>query len=347
MKAAIFKKVGHPLSIEDVAMPEPASGELLLKVEACGVCASDTHAAAVPGYLQDGTILGHEFVGEVVAIGPGVSGWQIGQRATAMPHASCGQCEACAKGEFQRCRNLRYLGFTLDTAGAYAQFVRVRADCSVPVGKTVSTRDAAMIEPLAVGYDTARRARITPEDSVLIAGAGPIGLTIALWARHLGAADVVVSDLVDARLDVARQVGASAVINPQREERVSAAFERATGKAAPDVIIEAVGAPGMIQHCIDIAGYGTRIAVVGVCMHPDTFKPATAIRKAVELIFCMGYDRADWIDIISLLERKVIDPSPIVTAQIGFDEFPDRFEALKLPGSDLKVLLTPDMPAGT
>lgn len=265
----------------------------------------------------------------------------MGQRATALPYASCGKCARCLAGDEQACGRLQYLGFSPDNPGAFAEYVRVKARSCVMVAEGIAHRSAAMIEPLAVGYDTARRARIKAGDSVLIVGAGPIGLTVALWARHAGAAHVVVSDLVESRLCVARQVGASATIDAGKTPDTRAAFANATGCPAPDVIVEAVGAPGMIQRCIDMAGFGTRIAIVGVCMQDDTIKPATAIRKAVELIFCMGYSRDDWQRIIALLETGEIDPAPIVTAEVAFPDFPAQFEALKTPGDALKVLLAP------
>ena len=340
MKAALFKKVDLPLSVETVEKPTPGKGELLLKVAACGICASDIHAARTADYLPANTIMGHEFIGEVVGMGEDVEDWATGQLVTALPDLSCGKCAMCKKGRYRECSDFLPLGFVPEAAGAYAEYVRVTAENSLPLGDKISMTDAAMIEPLAVGYDAVRRGRIKPTDRVLVIGAGPIGLTVVQWCRFVGAEHVVASDLVDSRLQVARQVGATAVINGGEEQDVIAAYRRETG-TEPNVIIEVVGAPGMIKRCIDMASYGTRIVVVGVCMQPDTIVPVDAILKAIELSFCYGYSREDWAFIISMIEQGRIDPSPIVTSTVGFDEFSETFETLKKPGEQLKVLLVP------
>lgn len=338
MKAAVFKNIESPLSIEAVDKPSPGKGELLLNVRACGICASDLHAAKTADILPANTIMGHEFIGEVVAIGEDVQGWEVGQRATALPDLSCGECAMCTKGRFRDCTNSLALGFVPEASGAYAEYVRVTADNSLPIGDKISDADIAMVEPLAVGYDAMRRGRVKAADRVLVIGAGPIGLTVVQWCRFVGAEHVVASDLVASRLEVAKKIGATGVINAIEEDNVMAAYRRETG-TEPNVIVEAVGAPGMIQHCIDIAPHRARIVVIGVCMQPDTIVPVEAIQKALDLSFCYGYSRDDWVFIVSMIEQERIDPSPIVTSKVGFADFPDTFEMLKKPSDQLKVLL--------
>jgi (R,R)-butanediol dehydrogenase/meso-butanediol dehydrogenase/diacetyl reductase len=340
MKAAVFKNIESALRIEAVDKPSPGRGELLLKVRACGICASDLHAAKIAGILPPDTIMGHEFIGEVEAIGEDVHGWAIGQRATALPDLSCGVCAMCMQGRFRDCSQNLPLGFVPQAAGAYAEYVRVTADNSLPIGDKISDADAAMIEPLAVGYDAVRRGRIKAADRVLVIGAGPIGLTVVQWCRFVGAEHVVASDLVASRLEVAKQVGATAVIDARESGDVIATYRRETG-AEPNVIVEVVGAPGMIQRCIDMAPRGARIVVVGVCMQPDTIVPVVAIQKALDISFCYGYTREDWAFIVSMIEQGRIDPSTIVTAKVGFAEFSETFEMLKKPSDQLKVLLVP------
>lgn len=340
MKAAVFKNIESALSIEAVDKPSPGRGELLLKVRACGICASDLHAAKTAGILPANTILGHEFIGEVEAIGEDVQGWAIGQRATALPDLSCGVCAMCTKGRFRECTDILPLGFVPQAAGAYAEYVRVTAENSVPIVDDISDADAAMVEPLAVGYDAVRRGRIKAADRVLVIGAGPIGLTVVQWCRFVGAEHVVASDLVASRLEVARKIGATGVINARETGDVIAAYRRETG-TEPNVIVEVVGAPGMIQRCIDMAPRNARIVVIGVCMQPDTIVPVVAIQKALDISFCYGYSREDWAFIVSMIEQGRIDPSSIVTAKVGFAEFAETFEMLKKPSDQLKVLLVP------
>jgi (R,R)-butanediol dehydrogenase/meso-butanediol dehydrogenase/diacetyl reductase len=271
-----------------------------------------------------------------VAIGSGVKGkWREGQRVTALPFVSCQQCDFCRKGETLQCRNLQPMGFGV-VGGAYAEFARVGAAETVLLPDSVSFQDGALIEPLAVGLHAVQAAQIRPGANILVLGAGPIGLAVTLWARTLGARRVVVSERAASRQEMARQFGATHGIDAT--QALLPQFEAIAG-GPPDVIFECVGAPGLLQECINIAPYGSTIVVVGVCMKPDTILPVSAIVKEITFRFVLGYRKRDFEVVADLLGQGRVDGSAMVTDVIGFDQLPAAFEALRTPSHQCKVML--------
>jgi len=213
MKALQFQGVGEPLHLADVPRPVAEPGGLVFRVKACGICASDLHAAEVPGLLQFGNVLGHEYSGTVVEVGPGVSGWSVGDRLVALPAKPCGTCAACTAGAHQACSAIVAQGFDMRMPGAYAEYATCMAGLAMKLPDGLTDNDAATIEPLAVGLGAWKAANVSPGADVLIIGAGIIGLSVAKWARFFGAGDVGISEMVPARLARARRIGAGVVID--------------------------------------------------------------------------------------------------------------------------------------
>jgi (R,R)-butanediol dehydrogenase/meso-butanediol dehydrogenase/diacetyl reductase len=345
MKAAVFDGPGRPLTIDDVADPVPGPGDLVLRVMACGICGSDLHLADVADTsagvhaLPSGAVMGHEFSGEVVAAGSDVRAvWEIGARATALPLTSCGTCAACVSGAGGRCANGALLGLGA-APGAYAEFVRVSAHESVRLPGNVSYSAGATVEPLSVGLHAVHAARLQPGESVLVMGAGPIGLAVALWSRFFGARHVIVSDLVPARLERAAQIGATATIDASREDVVERL--KAIAGERPEVIVECVGVRGTQQLAMDYAPTNGRIVIAGVCMEPDRILPVKAITKELQVNYVIGYRRRDFAFTVDMLAAGRIDSRPMISGAVGFDTFPAAFEALKHSKTDCKVLLEP------
>ena len=341
MKKVVFNKVDELLAVTEGGIPVPQKGQLLLRVKACGICGSDLHLSQA-GLIPAGHVMGHEFSGEIVEVGVGTEGdWQEGDRVVTVPVFSCGTCAACMAGNPKSCSSAVAIGCGDDSApGAYAEYVIVPADTTLKISDALSWVDAACIEPFAVGLHTVRVAKIEPGENILIVGAGPIGLTVACWARFCGAENVVVSERVPKRMELARKMGADVVLDVDLEEDLIAAYTRETG-ATPDAIIEAVGVPGMIQQCIHIAPRESRIVVVGVCMEPDTIVPMEAILKELTVTFVYGYEIRDYRLALSMAGAGRIEPGKLITGEINIEELPQAFEDLRTPNDQCKVILVP------
>lgn len=345
MKAAAFQQPGEPLAIVDVATPEISKGELIIAVKCCGICGSDLHMADVHDPtsgmmpLANGTIMGHEFCGEVVEAANGADDrFKPGDRVTALPFIACGHCHACLSGSGHRCAQSRSLGLGGD-AGGYAEYMKVGTSDTLQLPAGVDWQHGALVEPLAVALHGVKAAKLAAGENVLILGGGPIGLATALWCRYFGAQHVMVSDRVAERLSLAESLGATATVNATDEDVVGS-FKRHAGRR-PDVVIECIGLPGTQQLAMDYAPTNGRIVIVGVCMAPDTISPVKAITKELQVNYVFCYQRQDFEFTLDLLDRGLIDASPMLTRTVGFDQFPQAFEALKSDKTACKVLLVP------
>lgn len=326
MRAAVLTDK-HTFEVAEVPDPSPQPDELVLRVNACGICGSDLKAHTM---LPAGAVLGHEFCGEVVAVGADSSGkWREGQQAAALPLTACGACRWCLADEPAHCARVDLFGMGA-TPGAFAEYVRVSAKQTVPLDPAIG-RLGALIEPLAVGLHTAEVGRVRPGDKALVIGAGNVGLAVAVWARRLGAREVVVSDPIAGRRDVAGLFGATAVHDP-------------TSEPPPrdfDVVFECVGSPGMMQAAIDAAGTRSRVVIAGLCMAPDTVLPASALLKEVEVRFAVYYRGNEFAAAAALLGSGGIDADAFVTGQVGLDGVSGAFERLLTSTGDRKILVTP------
>jgi (R,R)-butanediol dehydrogenase/meso-butanediol dehydrogenase/diacetyl reductase len=277
MKAVVVKSP-HSLAVESMPDPKPGPGEIVLRVSACGICGSDLKLHQM-GLMPPGTVMGHEFSGEVME---SAHGFRPGDRVCALPSISCGQCQRCRSGLGAYCMRQRSIGL-VTAPGAYAEYVAVAARHAVKLPDAVDSELGALVEPLAVGLHAVAVARLRPGEIALVTGAGPIGLSVLVWARHFGARHVIVSEKSEGRRKMAERLGATEVVDPS-----SGGTERALGRIAPDgpdVVFEAVGAPGLIQETIGSVRFRGRIVVVGLCMGPDTIRPLPAVLKEASIHF--------------------------------------------------------------
>ena len=340
MKAAVFKEIGTPLQVENIPDPTPGDSELVMKVGFCGVCGTDLHATR-EGLTTAccGQVLGHEYVGEIVEVGKAADGdWHVGDRICAMPFIACGQCKACAIGHFFECQNKKVSG--VDAPGGFAEYVATGSRESILLPDSLELQTAALIEPLAVGLHAVRIGGVKAGDRVLVMGAGPIGLTVATWCRFFGAREVVVSELADTRADLARKMGATHVIQPDLSRGSEGLLEQFVDVAGgpPDIIIECVGAPGLLQQCIEIAPQRGKIVPVGVCEKPDSIMPFFGLVKELQIQFAIAYTRDDFDTSVAMLAEGRIDVAAMITDIVGIDELPEAFEALRTPSHQCKVL---------
>jgi (R,R)-butanediol dehydrogenase/meso-butanediol dehydrogenase/diacetyl reductase len=206
--------------------------------------------------------------------------------------------------------------------------------------EAVDSQLGATVEPLSVGLHAVNRGGVTLGSRVLVLGAGPIGLVTAIFAKLAGARDVIVSEYVQSRREAAEALGATAVIDPGRED-VGETFARHAG-GSPDVIFECVGVPGLIQKCIDMSRPFGKLVVVGVCMVEDKLVPISGIFKELNIQFVLGYKRDDWRLVLQLLAAGRIDPKPMITDIISLEQLPKEFEALRKPKQQIKVMVRPN-----
>lgn len=339
MKAAVLREAGKILQIEQVADPTPGPGELILKVESCGICGSDLHVSDIPGALAPGTVMGHEFAGVVAEVGrEAAQRFRVGERVCALPCIGCGRCGPCLAGDSSRCPTVQTTGLG-QIPGAYAEYVRVGQHEVLRLPESVGHRQGAMVEPLAVALHAVEKAELLPGARVLVIGAGPIGLCTALWARFFGARAVVVSEKAAGRRELAARFGATDAIDPAAGD-VAASFAKSAG-GPPDVVFECVGVRGLLQESMNLARDRGRVVVVGVCVTPDTIVPATAILKELDLRFVVAYLRRDFELTLALLDQGRISSESMVTDVVDLARFPAAFEALKRPTTQCKIILEP------
>jgi 2-desacetyl-2-hydroxyethyl bacteriochlorophyllide A dehydrogenase len=306
--------------------PTPGPGELVLRVRACGICGSDLH---IYEGMPPGTVLGHEFCGEVLAVGTDVEGWQEGQLVASMPLRACGRCRWCLTGEVAHCERVDYLGVG-GRPGGFAELVRVDPATTFALPSAVGEL-AALVEPLAVGLHTVAAARLQPGDRAFVIGAGPVGTAVAMWARRLGAAEVVVSDPVAHRREGTATFGATGVHDPTADPPARGF----------DVVFECVGLPGIIQAALDAVAVHGRVIVAGVCMQPDRIVPLTAIMKEAEVRFAVYYRREEFALAASLLATGEIDPAPFVSGRVGLDGVDEAFTRLRSTTTERKIVVLP------
>lgn len=340
MRAAVFKEIGKPLAIETLAAPECGPSHLILKVKNCGICGSDLHMTEATSVqpLPTGSVMGHEFAGEVIEVGGAMKGkWKAGDRVAGFPFLCCGEHNPCLNfsGGFGACAKGMGVGLG-QSHGAYAEFVKISGLGAHKLPQNVSFREGAMVEPLAVGLHAVDKAQMPRGATVLVIGAGPVGLAVMLWAKFLGARHVIVSEKAELRAKMAARFGATDAVDPSKT--IMPQVEAIAGKA-PDVIFECVGAPGLINEVMMMAPRDCKIVVAGVCQQMDMILPLVGIVKELCLQFVLGYRPADFDYVIEMIAKDRIDVEHMITDVVTLDGLPAAFEALRRPTTQCKVML--------
>lgn len=326
MRAAVLTDT-HGFEVAEVPDPSPGPGELVLRVDACGICGSDIK---MRHHMPSGLVMGHEFAGEIVACGSDSGPWREGQQVASLPIIGCGVCAPCRAGEPAHCVQADLVGVG-GSSGAYAEFVRVSARETFALPEGFDPAMGALTEPLAVGLHAVARAQLTPGTRVLVVGGGPVGLAVTVWARQFGAGDLVVSDPSPERREAAGRFGATSVVDPTNGDI-------GTGY---DVVFECVGIPGMVDVAVGAAGLHGRVVIAGVCTYPDPFTPISAVLKEITMDFVVYYTRPEFAYVVDAFGHGVIDPEPFVTDRIGLDGVDAAFRELDGSRSQCKILVLP------
>lgn len=349
MRAAVFHDA-HDVRVESVDEPgAPGPGEVLLKPSWCGICGTDLHEYAVgpiviptdPHPLTSATvpqILGHEFSGEVVEIGEGVTHVRPGSRVSAMPILTCGRCYFCRRGLAHLCVSMGCIGLSY-AWGAIAELALVPAGNVTAVPDSVSDVQAALVEPTAVAAYGVDAANVRPGDHVLITGAGPIGALAAIYASSLGAA-VYVSEPNPVRAKLARSLDVGEVFDPTEMDVPEILRDRTEGVGV-DSVVECSGNERALQTGFAAVRSAGTVTQTGLHTQPASVDPMVIAQREITYNGTWCYPLTDWPRIISLIARGRLAVEQVVTAQIGAVDIVEKgFETLLSPSGDqIKVLV--------
>lgn len=324
LKAAVLRGA-YDLKVVDVEDPVPAPGQVLVRVKRCGICGSDLHAykGRHPDFVLP-VIPGHEFSGDVVEVGPEVEGIEVGDRVAVEPLKVCGRCRFCLMGEYNKCIDLKVLGAQTD--GAFAELVAVDSRWVYKLPSEVSYEEGAMVEPLAVAVHAVKRA-LPIGDSVVVLGAGTIGLLTLQVANAFGASNIIVTDLVDWRLELAKKLGATATVNP-REENLKDVTASLTNGYGADTVFEAVGSAETLGQSLEVSRKGGKIVVIGVFEEPAVkLNIMNVVNKELSLlgslVYCWDFENA-----ISLIRGGKVDVGGLVSGFVTLEELPKGFQRM-------------------
>ena len=331
MQAVVFPE-RETIQVTDVPTPTCGPEDVLLRVRACGICGTDHHIYQGDYFAGYPLIPGHELAGEVVEVGAQVQTLQIGDRVAADPNIFCGECYFCRRQHNNHCLNLEATGVTRD--GAFAEFVAVPARTCYRIPDHLSWQEAAMIEPLSCVVHALNRMRVYPGDEVLIFGAGPMGLLLLQALQRSGAAHVVVVDKRENRLEMARNLGAHAVLQPGPDQK-SALFAHAPYGYA--VVVDATGVPQVIEQAFEYLKPRGQYLQFGVAPLEAqiALRPFAVFRHDWTIIgsfaLCYNFEAS-----IAWIESGAIDVAALVSHVLPLDQFEQAF-ALSRSGQALKV----------
>ncbi|MGW9019899.1 NAD(P)-dependent alcohol dehydrogenase [Leucobacter chromiiresistens] len=323
------------LTIEERPVPKPAADEVLVRVGAVGVCGSDVHyfrEGRIGDFVVDAPlVLGHEVGGVIVAVGEHVDPDRVGRRVAIEPQRPCGRCRECRIGRYNLCPDMEFYA-TPPIDGAFTEFVTIQSAFAHDVPDSVTDEAAALLEPLSVAITSVRKAGIVPGSTVLIAGAGPIGIITAQTARAFGAGEVIVSDLVEARRERALQYGATRVIDPRTQNPADL-------DVPIDAFIDASGAAPAVQSGIRAVRPAGTAVLVGLG-NPEMTLPVEDIQNREITVTGIFRYTETWPVAIQLVANGQVDLDSLVTGRFGLDEVEQALESDTDPDS-LKSVLYP------
>ena len=338
MKALVYE---GPRQMPIREYPEcfPKAGEVKIKVKYCGICGSDVHGyTGASGRKIPPMIMGHEFSGVITEVGEGVTKFKVGDRVAVQPVQYCGECEFCRSGNMNICANRRGLG-VLDVDGAFTEYICMHERYVFGLADTVTDAEGSLLEPLAVAYHAVGHAQPLEGKNVLIAGTGAIGLLILMLVKANNAAKIVVTDLSEDRLALAREFGADIAINPV-EQDLDAVLKEAGIRDNIDVAIECVGATPTCQQTVDFVKIQGRIVWVGNAAKMVTINMQSIVTREVSIAGTYAFTEEDFAGALKLLEQKKIPAERIVSRIVKLEDTVAAFEDLtKGAGKDIKILV--------
>lgn len=344
MKAAVFHNV-NDLRVEDVEEPKVSSGQVKVKVEWTGICGSDlgaySHGLPMEAHPISGEkpplTLGHEFSGTIVEVADDVTDHQVGERVAIEPLIYCGECYACKRGYYNQCSKVGFVGLNRD--GGFAKYVVVDEKMVHILPDNVSFEEGALVEPTAVSFYAVRESKLKPGDSVAIFGAGPIGLLTLLSVKAAGAAKIIVVDLSEERLEKAKELGATAVIDGSRDDIVETILQLTDGGVS--VAFECAGAQPTMSNAVASVKQGGEVMAIATFAKPVSVEMSQLMFKAANITSTLAY-RHVFPEVIDLMASGRLDVKPIITKKIALNDIVEEgFKPLIHDKKQAKILVRP------
>ncbi len=344
MKAVVkYDNVAGATEVREVPVPSIGPDDVLVETAYIGICGSDPHMHhnKVSYKVNVPLILGHEFAGVIAAVGANVTGWKVGDRVTSETHADfCGKCVLCRTNNYHVCRERKGYGFQID--GAFAKYVRVPSRILHKVPDNVSLKEAALTEPLCVAYSSlVKHSPLKPGDLVVIIGPGPIGLLCTKIASILGASDIVVvgTDGDDARMEIAKKMGATMTINSSQQDPVPIIMGMRDGYGA-NLVVDAAGFSPTLKLSLDVVRPCGQINKIGWGPGPVGFSLDQLISKAATLQGTFSHNWDVWEKCLVLMGERTVDLSEVITHELPLDQWKKGFDLMETK-EGLKIVLTP------
>lgn len=338
MKCLVKKEAAKGLWLEERPIPQIGDNNVLIKTRKMSICGTDVHIYNWDNWAQKNIpvplIVGHEFTGEIVEVGKNVIGLKVGDRVSAEGHITCNLCPNCKKGKRHLCANRKGVG--IRTPGSFAEYLSLPAENVFVLPDSVSDDLAAIFDPFGNAVHTALQTNLTCQD-VLITGAGPIGIMAAAVAKHAGARSVVITDISDYRLELARKMGATAAVNVSKDS-LKDLLPSLGIHYGFTVGMEMSGTQAGLATLLETAQHGANIALLGIFPNTITIDWDLVIFKLLNLKGVYGREGfSTWFQMVQLLESG-LDLAPIITHHVAFEDFEKGFEIM-LSGKSGKVIL--------
>lgn len=344
---AVIKPAAAPGAALATDWPIPQLGpkDLLIKVKAAAICGTDSHIYEWTPYAQSRvkppTPIGHEFCGEIVEVGSAVDRFQVGEMVAGETHIPDETCRLCVTGQPHICQNMQILG--IHTPGVFADYALLPAVCAWRLPKGFNPEVGALLEPMGVGVHGALLGPLHAMN-VVVLGSGPIGALAAGTAAACGAKKVMVSDMEDVRLEMAKSLGATHLYNPKRDNVLAEVLKETDGYGA-DVVLEVTGVSPVMESALKMARKSGRVTFIGLPNNPVTFNDFAndLIYKELKVSGVTGREMyATWYQVTALIESGKVDPRKVITHRYPLESFDEAFRAARDRVGG-KVLFLPEM----
>lgn len=337
MRQAVMMAPGR-IAFREAESPVPGPGQVRIRVQRIGVCGSDIHVFhGKHPFVTYPLIQGHEYAGVIESLGPGVAGVAVGDKVTATPQEVCGVCPPCRRGQYNACEKLKVRGF--QAPGCAQDLFVTEADKLVRLPADFAPEQGAFVEPVAVAAHSTGRAGHLAGKNVVVAGAGTIGNVVAQACRTRGAAKVLITDVSDFRLDLARQVGVTATCNVAKEP-LAEAVRREFGPDGFDLAVEVSGVEASLASLVAQIGKGGTLLIVGVYGDKPRVDMSVVCEHELTVMGSMMYRHEDWVQAVDWIASGAVKTGPLVSRHFRFEQYPEAYAFIDQEGDkSLKVMI--------